>query len=131
VPFIGGIGNAVFGGPLPTGVLELLLDRSLSLLLHAARTQRRIASSKMRGFNRLNIFLQIIRTSRLVGVAGQRFARDSILTFDPAAEVNQLAAFRTEWTKGIVFPLGRFTAGWTLHESRNTCVGAAKAMPVV
>jgi hypothetical protein len=124
-PFSGGIGSAVFGGALATGAFVLLplLDSSLSLLLQAARTQSKTASSRIRGFNRLNISLQIIRTSGLVRVAGKRFARHSILTFDPAAEVNELAAFRTKWTKGIVFPLGRFTAGWALHESRNTCAG--------
>src|ERR1700754_3657063 len=80
-----------------------------------------MASRKICGFNVLNIFLQVVFVYRpIVVFAGHRFAGHSIFTFDPAAEVNELAAFRTEWTKGVVFPLGRFTAGWTLHESRNT-----------
>jgi hypothetical protein len=65
----------------------------------------------------LDIFLRIITNRRFVRMAGQRFARHSIFTLDPTAQVNELAPLRTEWTKGVVFPLGRFTAGWTLHES--------------
>ena len=116
-PFVGGIGKVVSGGALATGVFEvLLLDKSL--LLQPARTQIISTSKKIGGFGRLNIFLQIIRRSRgLVWIVRQRFARNSILTFDPMAEVDELAALRTEWTKGVIFPLGWFPAGWTLHES--------------
>jgi hypothetical protein len=87
------------------------------LLLQAATTQAKSTSSKVLTLNLLNISLQINRRSRgLIRIARQRFARDSILTFDPMAEVNELAALGTEWTKGIIFPLGWFPAGWTLHE---------------
>jgi hypothetical protein len=107
----------VSGGALATGVfVVLLLDKSL--LLQPASTQMISTSKKSAGFSRLNIILQIIRrSSLLVWIARQRFARNSILTFDPMAQVNELAALRTEWTKGVIFPLGWFPAGWTLHES--------------
>jgi len=110
----------VLGGPLGTvgGLGGVRL--SGSLLLHAVKPQIRMAGSKIRGFSVLNIFLQVVFVRRRIAVfVGQRFARHSIITLNPTAKVNELAAFRTEWTKGIVFPLGRFTAGWTLHESRN------------
>jgi hypothetical protein len=48
---------------------------------------------------------------------GQRFARDAIFAFNPPAQIQELAAFRTEGTKRIVFPLDWLTAGWTFHES--------------
>jgi len=44
-------------------------------------------------------------------------AGHTILALDPFAEVYKLAAFRTEGTDRIVFPLDWLTAGWTLHES--------------
>jgi len=59
----------------------------------------------------------IIANLTFVLFSRQMFARNAILAFDPTAEVNELATLRTEWTEGIVFPLGRFTAGWALHES--------------
>jgi len=106
----------VLGGPLATGVLAVSLVESL--LLQAATTQARATNTKVLNFNLLNIFLQIISCRRwLVWIARQWFARHSILTFNPTAEVNELATLRTEWTKGIIFPLGWFPAGWTLHES--------------
>jgi hypothetical protein len=46
------------------------------------------------------------------GLAGH-----TILALDPFAEIYKLAAFRTEGTDRIVFPLDWLTAGWTLHES--------------
>ena len=46
------------------------------------------------------------------GLAGH-----TILALDPFPEVYKLAAFRTEGTDRIVFPLDWLTAGWTLHES--------------
>jgi len=115
-PFTGGIGNAAPGGPPALGLAVLLLDTSL--LLQPASTHNKSASKKIDSFSLLNISLRIFRGCGLVGmILRQLFAWDSIVTFDPTAEVNQLAAFRTEWTKGIVFPLGWFPAGWTLHES--------------
>lgn len=107
----------MLGGPLEVlgGVLL-----GGSLLLQAAKPQIRSASRIICGFSVLNIFLQIVFVNRLIAVfAGQRFAGHSIFTLDPAAEVNELAAFRTEWTEGVIFPLSRFPAGWTLHESRT------------
>ena len=47
---------------------------------------------------------------------GERFTGDSIFTFNPPAEIDELAALRTEGAKGIVFPLDRLTAGWAFHE---------------
>jgi hypothetical protein len=49
--------------------------------------------------------------------AGERFTGDSIFTFNPPAEIDELAALRTEGTKRIVFPLDRLNAGWASHES--------------
>jgi hypothetical protein len=45
------------------------------------------------------------------------FTGDAILAFDPLAQVDELAPFRTEGTKRILFPLDWFTAGWAVHES--------------
>jgi hypothetical protein len=116
-PFAGGIGSEVCGGPLATGSLPvLLLDKSL--LLQPASTQINTAGKKNGSLSLLNIFLQIIRPGwGLVRITWQLLARHSIFTFDPTAEVNELAALRTEWTEGVVFPLGWFPAGWALHES--------------
>jgi hypothetical protein len=120
-PFNGGIGKLVFGGAPLTGAFgPAAFGPGLggSMLLQAAKPQIRIATRKICGFSVLNILLQFVFVHwRLVRIAGQWFARHSILTLDPTAQVNKLASLRTEWTKGIVFPLGRFTAGWTLHES--------------
>jgi hypothetical protein len=46
------------------------------------------------------------------GLAGH-----TILALDPFTEIYKWAAFRTEGTERIVFPLDWLTAGWTLHES--------------
>ena len=62
--------------------------------------------------------LQIIRPGRLSLILGSGLVRDTVLLIDPATKVHQFAAFRAEWTKGIVFPVGRFSASWTLHEER-------------
>ena len=73
----------------------------------------------------LNIPLQVtVAGGWIVRVARQGVAGHAIFALDPTAQVDELAALGTEWTKGIVFPLGRFTAGWTLHESRSTSAGA-------
>jgi hypothetical protein len=50
---------------------------------------------------------------------GKLFTGDAILAFDPLAQVDELAPFRTEGTKRIFFPLDWFTAGWALHESER------------
>ena len=63
-------------------------------------------------------------------LAGERFTGDAVFTLDPAAKIDELAALRTEGTKGVVFPLGRLTAGWAFHEfERRTAT--FRAMPVV
>ena len=49
--------------------------------------------------------------------AGERFARDAVLTLHPASEIDELAPLGTEGTKLVVFPVDWFTAGWTLHRS--------------
>ena len=50
----------------------------------------------------------------------KRLAGNTILAFDPLAEVDELAPLRTEGTKRIVFPIDWFTAGWAFHESLAT-----------
>jgi len=112
------MGNSVCGPEA-----DVLLGCPVPLLgcsvpLQPKETQIKSSKTTSCGFRVLNIILEIIiANSRFVFFARKLFARHSILTFDPTAEVNELATLRTEWTKGIVFPLGRFTAGWTLHES--------------
>jgi hypothetical protein len=115
-PFNGGIGRLVLGGALLTGAFGPRLGGSI--LLQAVKPQIKIVTRIICGFSVLNIFLQVVFARWwFVRITGQRFARHSIFAFDPTAQVNKLASLRTEWTKGVVFPLGRFTAGWTLHES--------------
>jgi hypothetical protein len=114
----------VFGGALLTGAFDPgAFGPGLggSMLLHAASVATPQSKSAITPHDTvretvLDIFLRII-TRRFVRVAWQRFARHPVFALDPTAQVNKLASLRTEWTKGIVFPLGRFTAGWTLHES--------------
>jgi hypothetical protein len=119
-PFSGGIGKLVLGGALLTGALDPGVfgpELGGSMLLHAASAATAQSSSAtMRLETVLDIFLRIITNRGFVRIAWQRVARHSIFALDPTAQVNKLASLRTEWTKGVVFPLGRFTAGWTLHE---------------
>ena len=61
------------------------------------------------------LFVRLIDYSTFVMFAGERFTGDSIFTFNPPAEIDELAALRTEGTKRIVFPLDRPTAGWAIH----------------
>ena len=61
------------------------------------------------------LFLRFIYYSTFVLSLGERFTGDAIFTFNPPAEVDELAALRTEGTKRIVFPLDRLTAGWAFH----------------
>jgi hypothetical protein len=65
----------------------------------------------------LAILLFILDYGRFSLFLGERFTGDSILTFNPPAEIDKLAPLRTEGTKRIVFPLGRLTAGWAFHEA--------------
>ena len=102
------------------------------MLLQAAKPQIRITSRITRGGSVLDIFLQVVFVnSRIVVFARERFAGHSIFALNPTAEVYELAPFRTEWTKGIVFPVGRFPAGWTLHEILKRNNAPLTAMPVV
>lgn len=47
---------------------------------------------------------------------GKRLTGDAIFALDPAAQIDKLAPFGTEGTKGVVFPLDWLTAGWAFHE---------------
>jgi hypothetical protein len=67
----------------------------------------RLCVSTASGFSLLLIFLFL----------RERFAGDTILTFNPLAQIDKLAPLRTEGTKRIIFPLDLLTAGWTFHES--------------
>src|SRR5262245_7632910 len=65
----------------------------------------------------LDLFVAVILDwISLILFVGERFTRDSILTFNPPAQIDKLAALRTEGTSRIVFPLGRLTAGWAFHD---------------
>ena len=61
----------------------------------------------------------VLHCGRFNSLFGKLLAGDAILALYPLAQVDELAPFRTEGTKGIVFPLDRFTAGWALHESER------------
>src|SRR5215213_4320819 len=116
-----------------TGVL--LLAPGGSLLLHEAndiKQQRRITTllcvlcgslrshaltsffnaeiakdRRGRSRNISEIFISIaLDHSRFITFFGKRFAGDAILAFDPLAQIDELAPFRTEGTKRIVFPVG-------------------------
>ncbi len=63
------------------------------------------------------LFISLIDYNTFVMFVGERFTGDSIFTFNPPAEIHELAALRTEGTKRIIFPLDWLTAGWTFHES--------------
>ena len=121
-----------------TGVLVLLIGGSL--LLHPASnsklqkksfTQRRKAAKFSLWFSFAPLRLCVKTASDLFVMAppdrgtfiwflGQRLTGDSILAFDPLAQVDELAPLRTEGTKRIVFPVDWFTAGWAFHESLAT-----------
>ena len=97
------------GGAEMTGVLVFVV----LLLVHATNEIKATRTHK-----NSDLFFKVILYSRtLVLSLGEWFTGHTILTFNPAAEVNKLTPFRTEWTKGIVFPLDRLTAGWAFHES--------------
>ena len=129
----------MLGGPEITGVL---LDLFVSLLLHAAssiRMQRVKAKfflwfsfAPLRLWVRNLFFATLLRRISALFVevildrgsfilfVWERFTGDSILTFNPPAEIDKLAPLRAEGTKRIVFPLGRLTTGWAFHEYRAT-----------
>jgi hypothetical protein len=141
VPLTAGIGYAVLGGAVTTGVLVFG-----SLLLHAAnniRTQSTTRTSFLCGLcvplrslrrrNRLNAEYAEVRRERrvsdlfvavildwinLILFVWERFTGHAVFTFNPPAKVDELAAFSAEGAKGVVFPLGRLTAGWASHQSR-------------
>jgi hypothetical protein len=63
------------------------------------------------------LLLFILNAGSFIWFLGERFAGDAILTFNPPAEIDELAPLRAERTKRIFFPLDRFTAGWAFHQS--------------
>ena len=104
-PLTGGIGKVVPGGaPEMTGVLEL----AVSVALQPASKQHN-ASMSQRELLVIVIMLDFF--------PGERFTGDTILTFNPLAEIDKLTALSTEGTKGVIFPLDWLTAGWAFHES--------------
>jgi hypothetical protein len=52
-------------------------------------------------------------------LTGNQPPRHAILFAHPLTEINELAAFGTKWSKGIVFPLDLFVAGWTFMHGPN------------
>jgi hypothetical protein len=105
------MGYAVLGGPEITGVLVLA-----GFLLEQATNKIKVAATKKHKNSDL-FFEVILYCGSLILFLGKRFAGDSILTFNPPAEIDKLTTLRTEGTKRIVFPLDRLTAGWAFHES--------------
>jgi len=132
------MGYVVLGGVEITGVLVFG-----SVWLHAAnniRTQRTNTTSflcalcvplrSLRRKNRLNaenaevrrecrvsdLFIAVILDwVNFILFVWERFTGHAVFTFNPSAKIDELAAFRTEGAKGVVFPLGRLTAGWAFH----------------
>jgi hypothetical protein len=131
------MGYAVPGGPEITGVLVLagfLLEQATQkgkqhkARIPIANCRLPIADllnpSLLEGLNKSAIgnrqsaiLIFILYCGSLILFLGKRFAGDSILTFNPPAEIDKLTPLRTEGTKRIVFPLDRLTAGWAFHES--------------
>jgi hypothetical protein len=117
--FTGGIGKLVFGGLEITGV-----GLESSVLLHAVNSNRlqRTTAKRTCWLSSLllkdsNLFVElIIDRVTFILFLGKRLTGHAILTFNPAAEIDELAPFRTEGTKRIIFPVGRLTAGWTFHQ---------------
>lgn len=60
----------------------------------------------------------LVRPKLLSRVVLRALVRDAILLINPTAEIDEFAPLRTEGAKLIVFPIGRFSASWTLHERR-------------
>ena len=109
LPLTGGMGYAVLGGAEITGVLvfgSLLLQATVAINVTAAR-KHKIS----------DLFVAVILDwVSFILFVGEWFTRDAVLTFNPPAKIDKLAALSTEGTKGVVFPLGRLTAGWAFHE---------------
>ena len=108
VPLTGGIGYVVLGGAEITGVL------AFGSLLLQATVAIRVAATKKHKNSDLFIAVMLDWVNFILFV-WERFTRHAVFTFNPPAKVDELAAFRTEGAKGIVFPLGRLTAGWAFH----------------
>ena len=95
-PFNGGIGKAVCGGFDITGAFELL---TRSLLLHAqmsVRTRAAIVSETERIDRRLLIDISVCVVTRLGFFHmffWQRFTRNTIFTFYPTSQIDELATF--------------------------------------
>jgi hypothetical protein len=139
MPLTGGMGYVVLGGAEMTGVLvlgSLLLQAATAIKLQSTTTRiflcvplRPLRLCGENDLNRRGADDAEVRRERRVSdlfvafsfilFVGERFTRDAIFTLDPAAKIDELAALRTEGTKGVVFPLGRLTAGWAFHESRS------------
>jgi hypothetical protein len=108
VPLTAGMGYVVLGGAETTGVLMFG-----SLLLQAP-VANKVAATKKHRISDLFIAV-ILDLVNFILFVWERFTGDAVFTFNPSAKVDELAAFRTEGAKGIVFPLGRLTAGWAFH----------------
>ena len=124
VPLTAGIGNAVLGGAVTTGVLvfgSVLLQATVAIKVAAAKKHKNLV-----------LFVAVILDwINLILFVWERFAGHAVFTFNPPAKVDELAAFSTEGAKGVVFPLGRLTAGWAFHQSRASNGSHFRAMPVV
>ena len=84
-PLNGGIGSEVLGGAETTGVFVLLI----SLLLQATSESKVAATSRRKSSD---LFVEVILyCGGLVLFLGERFTGDSILTFNPPAEIDELA----------------------------------------
>jgi hypothetical protein len=102
----------VLGGAVTTGVFvfgSVLLQATVAINIAAAKKHKNLV-----------LFVAVILDwISFILFVWERFTGDAVFTFNPPAKVDELAAFRTEGAKGVVFPLGRLTAGWAFHESRS------------
>jgi site-specific recombinase len=108
VPLTAGIGYAVVGGAVTTGVLvfgSLLLQATVAIKVAVAKKHKNLVLFDAVILDWINLILFV----------WERFTGHALFTFNPPAKVDELAAFRTEGAKGVVFPLGRLTAGWAFH----------------
>jgi hypothetical protein len=93
-----------------TGVLvfgSLLLQATVAIKVAVAKKHKNLVLFDAVILDWINLILFV----------WERFTGHAVFTFNPPAKVDELAAFRTEGAKGVVFPLGRLTAGWAFHES--------------
>jgi len=108
VPVTAGMGYVVLGGAETTGVFgfgSLFLQATVAI---------KVAATKKHKISDLFIAVILDWVSFILFV-WERFTWHAVFTFNPPAEVDELAAFRTEGAKRIVFPLDRLTAGWAFH----------------